>query len=209
MLEIILYIFLVVTTIISFYFRKKFKNSIYKYFAYFLVFLCITETLSQIFNKNNALVYNFYTLIAFNFYFIFYYQIFREQKNKRIMVLFILSFMIFYIVDTLFLTKDLFYHLLNNTVVFGSFLTIITLIVFLFEIIKNKDIVFNIKKTFIFWVSVGLLLFYIGILPIMITFYYLKTDNNQIYSVIITLLNYIMLGSFSYGYIYSDKKYNY
>jgi len=209
MLRIILYIFLITTTFTSFYFRKKFKDSVYKYFSFFLIFLLITETVSQIFSKNNALVYNFYTLISFNFYYLFYYQIFREKKNKKIMILFLSSFILFYIVDSLILTKDIFYHLLNNTVVFGSFLTIITLIMFLFEIIKNKAIVFNIKKTFVFWVSVGLLLFYIGILPIMITFYYLKVDNNEIYSGIVTLLNYIMLSSFTFGYIHSDKKYNY
>jgi hypothetical protein len=209
MLQTFFYILLITTIFTSFYFKNKFENSIYKYFAYFLVFLCITETLSQIFNKNNALVYNFYTLISFNFYFIFYYQIFRDKTNKQKIILFFISFILFYLMDSFFITKDISHHLLNNTVVFGSFLTIIMLILFLFEIIKNETVVFNIKKTFIFWISVGLLLFYIGILPIMITIYYLKTDNNQIYSVIITLLNYIMLGSFSYGYIYSDEKYNY
>lgn len=209
MLLIIYFILLSITIFAGLYNRKKFDNSIYAYFFWYLLFILFTESLSQILREYNLIIYNFHALVSFSFYFLFFKQIFKAKKNRQIMLVFLTVFLLFLLFDIFVLTKSIYYKLLNNTIVFGSFLTVITLILFLFEIIKNESIVFNIKKTFVFWISVGLLLFNIGILPIMITINYLNVGNNEIYSVIIAVLNYIMLCCFTFGYIYADKKYNY
>ncbi len=94
-----------------------------------------------------------------------------------------------------------------HLLILGSVLLLTTLILFLIEIINNNKIIFNISKSFIFWISIGLLLFYVGILPIMITREFL--NYNGTYTIILVALNIIMYGSFIIGMVKSDIKYNY
>ena len=75
------------------------------------------------------------------------------------------------------------------------------------EIINNESIIFNIEKSFIFWVSVGCLLFYVGVIPIMISSKQLFFKG--IFEVILNILNGVAHSLFIVGYIWSDKKYNY
>ena len=59
----------------------------------------------------------------------------------------------------------------------------------------------------IFWISIGLLLFHIGSIPIFIAKQFL--NYNATHNYILLGLNIIMYGSFIIGFILSDKKYNY
>ena len=87
---------------------------------------------------------------------------------------------------------------------FSSVLLIIILLLYLVEIINDKRIIFNLKKSFIYWISIGAILFHIGIIPIMITSEYLQFHG--LYQYIIIPLNYIMYGCFIIGIIVSDNK---
>ncbi len=202
--------FICFATIMAFLKYNKFKKSKYQYFSLYIGFIFILETLSlKFFNFNNLPFYNTLIILSFLFYFYFYKNIFRIKKSQRLMSIFSILFILFGLFDLIILKNNFLNNFLNNTLVFGSFLLIITIIVFLIEIVKNEDIVFNIKKSFIFWVSIGILLFYIGIFPIMITINYLKYGSYQIYDLVITILNFIMYSCIIIGYLYSDPKYNY
>lgn len=200
-----------IASIIGFFFIKKFKKTKYIYFIYFLIYTFITELLAYVLGsiiliKNNP-VYNLYALVSFFFYFTFYKNLFKNKINKIIMSVFIGLYILFSIIDITIFKTDYLSDFISNNIVFGSILLTITLILFLIEIINNETVIFNIKKIFIFWVSVGALLFYIGVIPIIITSKLL--NFNGLYDSILTGLNIIMYGSFSLGYILSDKKYNY
>lgn len=204
-------------TIISILYYKKFKSTIYKYFIIYLYFTFIIEflgTISAILYRKESLfvlntnpVYNIYIVVTFLFYLTFYKSLFRNNNNKKTINIFLLLYLLFIPFD-LFILKT---HFLNdffaNNLVFGSTLLVITLILFLIEIINNEKIVFNIKKSFIFWISVGALLFYIGVIPIIISSEYLNFKG--LYHTILTPLNIIMYGCFVVGFITSNPKYNY
>ena len=209
-----------ITTLVSLYYVKKFKNTIYILFIYLLCYTFLTELLSNInliyylkydkFLFNTSIVkfsYNLYIIISFLFYFFFYKKLFKKKGNKEIMNVFIIGFVLFLIFNLMFLKSTFTNGFNTNNVVVGAIFLLITLILFLMEIINIETIVFNIKKSFIFWISVGLLLFYIGVIPIMISKKYL--NYGDIYFFILNGLNVIMYGCFIIGFIKSDSKYNY
>lgn len=206
-----------ITMIISLFYYKKFNKTIYKYFIAYLFFTFIVEFLNnyrnfylylteEVLYRTNP-IYNTYAVITFVFYLLFYKSLFKNKRNKLIMNLFLLLYLLFIPFDFFILKTDFYYDFFVNNIIFGAILLIVTLILFLIEIVNSEDIIFNIKKSFIFWISIGVLLFYIGSTPIIISSKYL--EYRGLFQQIITGLNLIMYGSFIFGFIKSDKKYNY
>lgn len=216
MLTIIFYI-VGLTTLISFFYYKKFNNSIYKYFLYYLLWTFMVELTYNIariryfetkeYVFNYFISYNIHLIISYLFYFYFYRKLSKNKKNKKIFLYFSYVFGCFALINYFVLNQNLMDELNVHNLIVGSILLLITIILFLIEIINNENIVFNIHKSFIFWISLGLLLFYIGILPIMISTKYL--NYNITYMSILNSLNAIMYGSFIIGMIKSDSKFNY
>lgn len=198
-------------TIVSLIFYNKVKNTKYVYFVYYLVFAFIIELIAFLFAKiyiiSTNSIYNIYTITTFIFYFIFYWSLFKKKKNKKIMQIILIMYFILSLFDILYLKSHFVNDFFANNIVFGSILLLITLILFLIEIINDENLIFNIKKSLIFWISIGALLLYIGVIPIIIAAKHLGFKG--IYDTILTTLNIIMYGSFTIGFIWSDPKYNY
>lgn len=211
------YIFYIVslTTFISFFYYKKFKGTNYKYFLYFLLVPFITELQYKIVDIyyygfklfNTDIYYNLYSIINFIFFLQFYKLLSKNKRNKKIFSILTYLFIGFVLFDVFILKNSLSNALNIYTLIIGSIFLLITLILFLIEILNNEKIIFNIYKSFVFWISVGLLLFFIGIIPIMIFRDFL--NYNSTYAIILVSLNVIMYGSFIIGMIKSDTKYNY
>jgi len=121
------------------------------------------------------------------------------------------AFLIFYcffiLVDFFFLKTAFFTDFIVYNTVFVAIMLIITVILFLIEIVNNERIIFYIKKSFAFWISVGSLLFFIGVIPIIIIASFLNFDG--IFDSILAGLNFIMYGSIILGFLWSDKNYDY
>jgi len=198
------------TTIFALFYYKKFKNTIYKFFVIYLIYALFTDLLGfligNVYKMESFPIYNTYTIITFLFYFSFYKKLFKKERNVKIMTWFLILYVLFTVFDIIIL-KSHFLSFTPNNLVFGAILLIITQILFLMEIINDEKIVFNIKKSFIFWISIGVLLFYIGIIPIMVSADFLQF--NGIFDTILLVINAIMYGCFIAGFILSDKKYNY
>lgn len=197
---------------------KKFKKSIFKFFILFLVYVLFTDSLGFILNKlyvkhdhnelyNSFPVYNVYLIISFLFYFILYKNLIKKRNKKKIITILLFIYLFLTIIDLLIFKTSFVDGFIINNIIFGSILLVITVILFMIEIINDERIVFNIKKSIVFWISVGVLLFHIGFIPIMISSKLLKYDG--IYDNILLGLNVIMYGSFTIGFIKSDPKFNY
>ena len=201
----------ILTLVIAILNYHKFKNSIYKHFVFYLVFVVIIELIGFLFgvvlNKANHFIYNFYLFISFIFYFYFYKNIFKNKRQIKMMNVFIVLYIIVYLIEFIFIKGDFFLRLFNYSFVIGAILLVITLILFLIEIINDEKAIFKISKALIFWISIGLLLFHIGTIPILIASEYLNYNN--LHKHILLGLNVILYGSIFIGFILADKKYNY
>ena len=89
---------------------------------------------------------------------------------------------------------------------FGGGFIIMSILFYFVEKLSNPEIL-HIKSDLLFWVSVGLLLFYTGYIPIklaQITF--TDFDQKNIIRFVHLLLVLIMNGLFTMGFIWNRKK---
>lgn len=206
-----------ISTLVSVFYFKKFRNTKNIYFIYFIFFTFFIDKLGY-FNRifqiitidgyhNNNPILNSYALITFLFFLLFYETLFKKLINKKIMKLFIVIYLIFILIEIFIFKTNFINEFYTKTTVFGSILFLISLILFLIEIIKNDQLIFNIEKSFVFYISIGCLLFYVGVIPIMISSKKLLLSG--MFDTILIIMNSIAHGIFVIGYIYSEKKYNY
>jgi len=202
----------VLTVLIGFLYVKKFKNTVYMYFLYYLLYTALNEiTALYLFNNtfhiSNQVLYNIYNPITVLFYLYFYKAFIKGKRTKKLINYFQLTLISSYIIEFLFFKLDFLSQEATYSNNFGSLLLLIVIILFLFEIINDEKIVFNLYKSMIFWMSIGLLLFVVGTIPIFISVDLMNFNNTYLF--ILYGLNIIMYGSFIIGFIVSKKKYNY
>ncbi len=185
---------------------NKYKNSFLKYFLYFLFYEFLTEITSYyigfILNKRTFLIFNIYILISS----IFFLTLFRFYINKhKIYINFMLIvYLIFYVCNVLFIQKTL-QTFQSYSIILESIFVVISSIILFIELLNSDDIL-KINRSLLFWVSIGLLLFYVGILPIIIMANFLNYGG--LFDYIILFLNVIMYSCFITGFIVSKKEYN-
>ncbi len=207
----------IASTLTAFLYKKKWENTKNQYFVYFLFFtflidkICYLNRLFHVISidgmNNNNPFYNFYSVVTFLFFLIYYKFQFKKQYFKNTMNWFLGLFVIVAVYELFYLKTSLLNGFFMPTTIFGSLLFIITLLLFLYEIIVNKHIIFNVEKSLIFWISIGCLLFYIGVIPIVISYKRLNVDG--LFDIVLNILNSIAHLCFIIGFIFSDKKYNY
>lgn len=205
------------STVVGLLYFKKFKGTKYVWFLYFILFTFLIDKinyLNSLFHfvhindmHNNKPVLNFYIIVTFYFFFLFYKSVFHRLANKKILNIFILLFSIFLLLDVFYFKTNLITQFLVKTVVFGSVLLVITLVLMAIELFENKKILNHIEHSLIFWVTLGCFLFYMGILPVL---FYLKFHlSNNLFDTILVILNTFKHTSFIIGFMLSKRKYNY
>ena len=187
---------------------NEYKNTIFKYFTFLLGITLLIEIAAFVLRYYilipNSVVYNIFIPIVNLFYLQFYKRLFNSKKNKQLMDVFSILFIVTYLVELLVIKKNFLNTMYTYSLVTGAVFILITLILFLIEIINNEKIINNIHKSLIFWISVGSLLFYVGIIPMFIV------SSNiiypKLYTYIITILNVVMYSTFTIGYFVSNPK---
>jgi len=200
---IILPFIVLLTGILTF---KKYKNSKLKYFLFFIFYAFLTELSSYyigfILRKSTFLIYNIYILLSTIFYLLLFY--FYIKRNNFFIKLMLIIFVAFYLYNYIFIQNTL-YTSQTNTLLLGSIFIIISAI-FLFVELLNSDDILIINKLLLFWVSIGIFLFYVGIVPIFVMADFL--NYRGLFDYIILSLNIIMYSCFVIGFIISKKEYN-
>ena len=97
------------------------------------------------------------------------------------------------------------YH--KYTFVLGAVLTLICAI-FHFWRLLYSDEVLVIKYKLSFWISTGLLLFNMGMIPFMLLSDYFDFASNPYYTATIISLNLLLYGCYILGFLWTKEKYN-
>ena len=203
---IVIYLISVFVGIINY---NKIKSTKTRYFLYILILGLVTESLGYYVGfytdfKNTFPIYNIYLGVSFCLYFLFYRSFIQNTNKKKIVTFILLSFLIVAVINFIFFQTSIIKYQLN-TFIYGSFCFIITIIIYLSDLL-NSDIILNIKNVLLFWVSIGNLLFFIGWLPVFVLSRQLNFDG--IWDYIILALNIIMHTCFIIGFVLSKKQYN-
>lgn len=183
----------VISAIINF---KKNQQTHERYFLFFLLFVVFVECTGisfRIFYKTRIPeIFNLFTLVSITFYMYYFSTLINKRKLPLILWgLFMLSFIVAIYTDGV--TDRI---LLNPVIVGNVALLILCGNYFISLLYLDEPTTITQKRSF--WIVSGLLLFAMGISPLLYFQPYLDTLGST-YSLIIMLLNIILYGSIAIG----------
>lgn len=213
MINTILHIisFTVVLLYLFFFFKQK-KNDWVIYFLGFLISISLIDFIAYTLQKkgiDTLFLYNIIMLFEFNFLFIFFLKIVKRKPFKKIIKIVILIFNISYIVTLFYYGIHLLFKTFNTiSVLIGSALIGIVSILYLREFLLSDKIT-NYKKDNTFWITTGILVYYIGAMPLIAIINYLTEippSGAEKLFYIMNALTIFMHCCFIIGVIWSLKK---
>lgn len=197
----------------------KYKNTPLKCFLYLLWYITFTEFFAGYASETGVLIfytdnngnhytvwfYNVLNFITFNTLYYIYFKSLKTIKFKKWIKIFALVYIGMYILNWLFIQNFILENSEIPNIISSIFLTI-TILFYFIELLKSdKIVVFH--KLLLFWISIGLLLFYTGTIPFSLKLngYMLITGIHKLFS-IVYILAIIMYSIFTFGFIWSKKE---
>ncbi|ARV16136.1 hypothetical protein BTO07_13725 [Polaribacter sp. SA4-12] len=159
---------------------------------------------------DNLWVYNSLTFIEFNCLFFFLIGVILSIKIKKIVLYIVYIFNTIYILTNIYYLWLEDYFVTYNSIasISGSFL--ISIVIFLFfRDFLNSDKILNYRKTLSFWISFGLLFYYLGTIPFtsIINFLNYIPQSSKIYLIKVQFfLTIFMYCCFIFGALWSQKR---
>ncbi len=179
-----------------------------KYYPILLMYTFLNETLgyfirlnenfnplltniTDILDNNNILIYNIYNFI-FTFYFIYIYWHFaKKSPHKKLLAIFAFIYIL-----TSILNFSIQNFLLQNQII--SYFTGALIIIYssIMNLKENKGVLRKkiAKQSLLYWISIGLLIFFTGYLPIK-TYYALSAFEDTTVYLSIRRVHHILVGT--------------
>tara|TARA_R100000541_G_C1885780_1_gene82925 strand:+ start:37 stop:687 length:651 start_codon:yes stop_codon:yes gene_type:complete len=187
---------------------KKYSHTYLRYFPWLLLYTFVTEIAATFMwerFEGNVVLYNIYNIVFFlYFYFVFY----KHTKSIRDRNLILIATAIFLVSCVANLGFSSF---LENpqllAYITGACMLIFCIILYFVGILYTPRVL-KIKTELLFWVSIGLLLFYVGYIPIKITrHFFTEIDNSyHILRSVHRILVLIMNACFIIGFLWTRRK---
>jgi len=195
---------------LKYYYKYK-RVPVLKFFTILLWYIFLNELLGlyirTFITDHNAIIYNIYFGINFIYFFILFRKYLSKSKFKSIVLTFLVIYIIAYILEGIF--KNYLIEFQTFAYILAALMLIVTIIFYFIEIL-NSDKVLVIKKNLLFWISVGLLLYYVGYIPYrIIRNFYTELEKSSVIIAVNVTLTIIMNTCFIIGFIWSDKKQQY
>lgn len=188
---------------------KAIKNSYWKWFVYYLAYIFLYEMVSAFLISNfKVTIRNYLSLVQIPIEFLFFYWLFamKSLKNKTLfwslLILYLFSLFLEYNLTSL---TNFTFKSLNNTI--G---TLLLLILVVLEFVKQirSDSILNFKDDKMFYINIGVVLFYIGNMPFFSWYFpilkYPEIWNN--YYIYFMISNCIMYLLFAASFIWGKPK---
>lgn len=203
-------IFQLVTVIVGSFYFYKYKKTYLKYFLIVLWYVAINDLLG-FFLKNNhyqvEILYNIYYLVVFNYLMFLFRNYVSNLNHKRLILILI------YIYTTSFIINGFFENYLSQFatipyIVGASF--VIASIIFYYIDVLNSEKVLYVNKNLLFWISMGVLIYYSGNIPFKIVRNYAQELRDvSVEFLALFILSIVMYICFIIGFIWSDSKQQY
>ncbi|MDR6463836.1 hypothetical protein [Chryseobacterium sediminis] len=130
-----------------------------------------------------------FLMIVFFLYLFYYYQLLYVPVLKKIQTV-LLALFVLNIAVMFYTEDDLLHHFSFNMLYVDILLLLFSIILFLYQTF-NSDKILGISNYLPFWISVALLIFFIGSIPIL---FFRTTVSETIYFFILFMLNLISNG---------------
>lgn len=175
--DVITYLELI-TALVGLFYYRKYSGSYLKYFLYLLWLVILIEAVMSLLKINyshlrNNFIYNVLTTLQYVYYFLLYYHTMKTRTYKKWVLAFMFVFVVSVLINFIWvqpLTVTAAFH--SYTFTIGAILLIITIGLFLVEILNTEKVLYF-QRYLLFWISIGLIIFYAGIIPYIIALNFL------------------------------------
>jgi hypothetical protein len=195
-------ILLPAASLIILLFHKDRRDQFDNIFALFLLYTVLNESISLFLSTQIKLkvdsLYNIYSLAAFLFFISMFKTKIRLASARRGVNFASAGLIFFFLLDS-FLVGNFFEMLHFHTYVVGTILLIGVIAYHFMTVLESEEIIYFYKLRS-FWVSLGLLLFYVPFTPLIVCLNYEVIKPDTAIKIII-ILNFIMHISFWIGYL--------
>lgn len=195
------------TAIVAFIYYYKYKNSNLKWLLFLLWYIALNDIIGY-FSRvyfgiiYNAILYNIMYVLNFTILLYIYKTSVKNVLSKKIISYFSYLYLFSVVIDIFY--KNYFIEAQSLPFIIGSFFLIISIILYFIEILNSEEIL-SIKNNLLFYISVGLLLYYTSSIPFRIVQEYYLTNVSTLYGIKFSFV-IIMNLFFIYGFIWSKKK---
>lgn len=199
----------VIVFLVAIFRYPLYKETPLKYLPIILLFTITTEYVGY-FTKNeyleiNYLVFNIYYLTHFSFFFYVFMAMIDDARFKKYIKIVTVVFWLFFLSEIIFtgILEDSF----AKTYIAGAGILVFCIILYYINILQSS-LVLVVKNDLLFWISVGLFLFYIGYIPIKIikTWFYKPDSFFEFLLLIQFSLITIMYLFFLTGFLWMKKR---
>jgi len=188
---------------------KKYNHNLQlKLWLYFLVYSFLNEIgaryIIETYNVRAMISSNAWWSVNSFFYLFFFLSLIKNTKKKKYIIGLIVVLGIYSTISVLFF-KDIRKNYFVDSWILGQ-LFVIASIMFYYSEMLLSDSIFNIKYSLFFWISIGALIFNLGILPVFVVGELI--DYQGIFRYIIFGLNVVLSLCFITGFLISKKEFN-
>lgn len=202
--------FELLTAVIGTIYFKKYKNTKLHYFLHFIWYTVINEIITGILLKRFLgieeanIFYNIYYVISF----LFYFSLFKKHVSNKAYRSTINVFLYVYLISLIINGFSQNYLTDNQIIpyVIASGFLIIIIVFYYIEVLKSEKVL-KIQKNLLFWISIGLIIYSIGLIPFRILRnYYTNLVDDMVPFLATFVLTIVMNVCFIIGFIWSDRK---
>jgi len=193
---------------IGMFYLIRLKNSYWKWFSVYLIIILAQELFWRYnpwFSASYRTAYFVFFGVPLQFIFLYWLYAYKSLKNKRLFILSVLGYVLTLAIFTFF--KEL-NDVLSLSFNFGSIILIVLLIL---EFVKQiqTDAILRFKENKMFYINLGLILFYIGNYPYHVFSVELYENYRSIWSmyyIYFLFANCIMYLLFSVSFIWGKTQ---
>lgn len=200
-----------ITFLVLLIWRRKKLSKQTNFFIAAMSFTFVANALAKFYidleyGDNNVFIINFgVNFLTFLMYYLYYFALLEKVALKRAVLVIIGLFLAAYFASILF-DKDFMLRFPTKFYFYETILLLITIAFFLYETFTS-DRILKLGRYFPFWVSLGLLIMYVGLLPIL----FIGTKENagmslDVFYLIMFLINIISYIILIRGVLVSDHK---
>lgn len=201
--------FYVIVFIIALIRFPLYKKTSLRFLPLILFFTILTEYLvfflKGYYSEVFYVFHNIYYLIHFSFFFYVFMEMIDDVRFKKYIKIGIGIFFLFFLSDIIF--TGIIEASFARTYIAGAGILVFCIILYYINILQSSRVLI-VKNDLLFWVSVGLFLFYIGYIPIKIikTWFYKSSNFFEFLLVIQFSLIIIMYLFFLTGFLWMKKR---
>ncbi len=205
---------LLVGTFGLFYTRKQ-PESYWKTFPWFLIIVGLQDGIGLFINRHLSenypkLNYYYYQLLVIPFQVIYYFWLINRNivSGKRVYYIGTAVFIISVILEGFALVKLEGYFFNSFSYMVANILMLAHILRYFYQLSKNDRILLFYRER-MFWVSLGLLIFWLGALPLFGIFNYLVLNYPKVFAIyfnVILIFNFIMYTCFLVSFIWAVRE---